>query len=273
MRTDNENKRIYVRQSWLGDLMICPQRANLALTMPMFRSGSDATAIGTGVHSAIEWALGSHGDHTSINPEEMIEVAQTSVAEELSKPIKLTRISDKPDSIPPSVAAMVTGWMDDIAPQVEWGGRIEHRFNYDTGQVAVNGYAIWMEGTMDYITPSGVIWDWKTASRAYNESEKQKKAHQPTVYCAAAVSNGLATGPEQIFRFGVMVRNQSPKPQVVEVTRNRSHYDFLHRQAKAAVDQAVISSGQRDWFMNDQHVLCSSTWCDYWSICKGSHLP
>ena len=120
---------------------------------------------------------------------------------------------------------------------------------------------------------NSVIWDWKTSSRAYNESEKQKKAHQPTVYCAAAVSTGLAEGTEQTFRFGVMVRQQSPKSQVVEVTRTRAHYDFLHRQAKAAVDQAVISSGQRDWFMNDQHVLCSSTWCDYWSICKGSHIP
>lgn len=273
MRTNDDERRIYVRQSWLGDLMICPQRANLALTMPMFRSGSDATAIGTGVHSAIEWALGGHKDHTSIDTDEMIAFAQMQVAVELEKPVKLTRISDKPDTIPIAVGAMVTGWLESIAPQVEWGGKIEHKFQYPTGYLAVNGYEIWMEGTMDYITPDGVIWDWKTSSRAYNESEKQKKAHQPTVYCAAAVSTGLAEGDEQTFRFGVMVRQQSPKPQVVEVTRTRAHYDFLHRQAKAAVDQAVISSGQRDWFMNDQHTLCSSTWCDYWSICKGSHIP
>ena len=34
MRFDKESKIVYVRQSWLNDLIICPERARLKLVRP-----------------------------------------------------------------------------------------------------------------------------------------------------------------------------------------------------------------------------------------------
>lgn len=121
MRIVDGERRIYVRQSWVGDYLICPERARLARVLPSFRTGSDATAIGTGVHAAIEWALNKHSDIGAVDVEEMVQVANTEVDNELAKPIKLTRISEKP--IAPAVSAMVNSWIETIGPSVEWGGQ------------------------------------------------------------------------------------------------------------------------------------------------------
>ena len=57
MKIDNVNKIVYVRQSWLNDMVICPERARLGIVRPDFRTGSDATIIGTAIHAGIESVL------------------------------------------------------------------------------------------------------------------------------------------------------------------------------------------------------------------------
>ena len=70
MRTDELNKVVYVRQSWLGDMAICPERARLGMVRLEFRSGSDATIIGTAIHTGIESVLNG----TSSNFLDMLDV-------------------------------------------------------------------------------------------------------------------------------------------------------------------------------------------------------
>ena len=48
-----EDGKVWVRQSWLNDVMICPERARLGVVMPEWRMGSDATHIGTAVHLSL----------------------------------------------------------------------------------------------------------------------------------------------------------------------------------------------------------------------------
>jgi len=267
MRIDNHHQRIYVRQSWIGDYLLCPERARLGVTLPHFRSGSDATAIGTGIHSAIEWAINSHTAAIHIDRDEMVRYAQEQVAIEMAKPIKLTKVSDKP--IAPTVDAMVNSWIDTIAMEIEWGGSTELGFRFPSGLLSKNGYEIWYEGTIDYVEPSGTLWDWKTAGRAYFVNEKQNKAHQPTVYCQF-IKHHMALEGDQSFRYGVMVRGNTPKGQVVDIVRNDGHYRWLNRQVQTIVNNALLVGETSSWPMNDQGVLCSSTWCSFWSVCKGA---
>jgi hypothetical protein len=269
VRIDNNSRHIYVRQSWFGDYMICPERARFAIVNPNFRSGSDATAIGTGIHAGIEWALG-HDSLDAVDFDQLCEYSQEQVALELEKPIKRTKISDVPEDIPVTVSAMVGAWFNEIAPNVKWGGQVERKFRFPSGQVAQNGYEIWFEGTVDYLEPDGGLWDWKTAARPYNGREKQEKAYQATVYCQWAHHAEVSMSQTQQFLYGVMIRNKTPKAQIVEVERDQRHYDWLNRQVKTIVDNALMRSEHASWPMNDQHTLCSSTWCDYWSICKGA---
>lgn len=269
MRFDPENQRIYVRQSWLGDALICPQRARYGLALPSMRRGSDATAIGTGIHAGIEGYLtGQYSD-----PETFLGNIRANVHAELEKDIKRTDISADPDKMNRCVDAMAEAWWDTIRPSVPLGGMVEHKFSCPTGMVASNGMAIWFEGTMDYVAPDGVIWDWKTSSRTYYGKEKQSQAHQPTVYIASSRQLGLIpdTDEPSVFRFGVMVRQETPKAQIVSVTRGPEQVAWLHRQTLSVVNASVASWGSQDWMMNDQHNLCSAKWCDYWHLCKGAH--
>lgn len=269
VRFDPANKRIYVRQSWLGEALVCPQRSRYSLALPSMRRGSDATAIGTGVHAGIEGYLS--GQITDIDS--FVGNIQTAVALELEKDIRRTAISADPEKMSACVNAMSVAWWDDIRPLVPTGGMTEHKFAYDTGLVASNGDAIWFEGTIDYVAPDGVLWDWKTASRTYSVREKHLQSHQATVYVDACRSLGLVPDGDDptLFRFGVMVRQPTPKSQIVTVQRGRGQVQYLRRQALSVVNMAISAWGTPDWMMNDQHFLCSSQWCDYWHLCKGAH--
>lgn len=269
MRFDPENNRVYVRQSWLGDFLLCPQRARYGLALPSMRRGSDATAIGTGVHAGIESVL----NNTVGQYDEFLEVVQSSVASELEKDIKRTEISADTDKMNACVEAMSEAWWNDIRPLVPTGGQTEHRFKSPTGMTAHDGTEIWFEGTIDYVAPDGTLWDWKTASRPYYGKEKQTQAHQPTVYIDACRTLGIIpdTPEPSVFRFGVMVRQEKPKAQVITVARGPEQIDWLRRQTVAVVNSAMRMWGQQDWTMVDTSALCSAKWCDYWSLCKGAH--
>lgn len=269
MRFDPDNKRIFVRQSWLGDALICPQRSRYALTMPTMRRGSDATAIGTGLHGVIEGYLTG----TITDKDEFISAARTRVLLELERDIKLTGLTDDMEKMNACVESMATAWWETIRPNVPLGGLVEHKFQAPLNVVASNGYGVWLEGTIDYVAPDGVLWDWKTSGRTYYAKEKQSQSHQATCYITACRELGLIPDNEEpsLFRFGVMVRQPSPKAQVVTVSRGPDQVNWFRRQVASIVNTVVPAWGQSDWVMNDQHNLCSSKWCDYWSVCKGAH--
>ena len=179
MKIDNVNKIVYVRQSWLNDMVICPERARLGLVRPDFRTGSDATIIGTAIHAGIESVL----DGKSSDYGQMLNVVGDNFDILKQTNYKKTNINE--DMIPEYLEAMSLAFYDDILPKVELGGKVEHYFKVPLG-ITIQDYAVWLEGTMDYIAPSGLIWDWKTSSRAYYINDKQKSDIQPTVYGYAA---------------------------------------------------------------------------------------
>jgi hypothetical protein len=268
VRYEQQTKRIYVRQSWLGTYLTCPQRSRYDMTMTKLRRGSDATAIGTAIHSAIEGYL--RGDYNTIT--DMIDAAHIYVGKELEDPtIRRSDISSDGEHLRQCTEAMVYGWWEDIRPAVALGGLIEHKFAAPL--VEGEGLSLWLEGTMDYVAPDGTIWDWKTSSRSYSAREKQKHSHQATCYVAAARILGLVdSSPAPTpFRFGVMVRQTSPKSQIVTVERGPAQVEWLKRQVSSVIYSASSIGLDRDWPINDQHNLCSSRWCEYWNICKGVH--
>ena len=263
MKIDNVNKIVYVRQSWLNDMVICPERARLGIIRPEFRSGSDATIIGTAVHAGIESVL----DGKSSEFGDMLKVVSTEYDQLAALPHKVTNIDQ--EKIPEYLEAMSLAFYDDILPKVELGGKVEHYFKVPLG-ITIQDYAVWLEGTMDYISPSGLIWDWKTSSRAYYIKDKQKSAIQPTVYGYAAKYEGLANGDITEFNYGIMVRSNPSKSQIGHITRTEGHYNWLKYFVRGAVGSCLKVGTDSEWFMNDSSTLCSSSWCSYWSICKGA---
>lgn len=262
MRVDHASKRVFVRQSWLNDMAICPERARLGAAHPEFRMNTDATNMGTALHAGIEIAL-EGGDRDAM----WSKVTET-YGELAAKPFRVTNVN--PDAIGGFMDAMTTSFYEGILPQVQLGGKAELRFASPLGITLRDDYAVWLEGTMDYVDPSGVIWDWKTASRAYNAKEKQKSSIQASVYAAAATRLGMSEYPVD-FRYGVMQRTLAVKSQVVSLVRTEAHDRWLQRFVTGAVNTAA-SNQIGPWFMNDSSNLCSEAWCPYWSLCKGAFL-
>lgn len=269
MIINHEQQRVYVRQSWLGDMMICMERGRLADIKPEFKTGSDATIMGTSVHHGIEQVLGGH-----IQPENIAESTVYKLGQLMSEG-GWKHVNIKPDDMAPLAGIMSDTWVRDIFPYVQEGGRIEQNFAVPTGrsvQVDVDKvYELWFSGTMDYVTPDGRLWDWKTAARKYSQSEKQKQSIQASVYAFAAVSLGYTDWDVQ-FNFGVMTRSYKSQGQFVPVIRTKAHGDWVVEQATNMVTSALRMGHGTPWPQNDQHFLCNKDWCPWWSICKGARV-
>lgn len=273
MKVDHTDQRVYVRQSWLGDTLICPQRGKYAIMMPQMRRGSSETSLGTGFHSGVEHMLGNAAGVDELEPmlDDAVQVGIASYHERNAvEQIRVTQDWDDND-IELLLRSMLTAWSNDIAPHVQFGGIIEHKFQFPLNAKSHNGYEIFMEGTADYITPDGVLYDWKTAKKKYSNREKQLQSVQATVYsmmmCNANPYGNSMESAE--LRFGVVMRTASSTGQIVAVRRTANHFNWLRRQTVAAVN-SMFAGG--DALMNDNHFLCSEKWCPWYSVCRGAHI-
>ena len=268
MKVDEENKRVLVRQSWLKDMLLCPERARLSVIKPEFRTQNDSAAIGTAVHSGIESLLSGR-----CSVADAPDISLVKFKEMEAEGVRHTNVN--PESWHGHVIGLTKAFIADILPNVPSGGACEAHFEVPTGQF-VNGYELWFEGTMDYLHKDG-IWDWKTAARKYSLLEKQSQDVQSAIYSFAGNKLGV-TELKSVFNFGVMIRTNNPYGQILSVTRSKAHSDFVIKQALSAVavvfamtEKTGIPTDER-WLINDQHYLCSQRWCPWWSVCKGAHI-
>jgi hypothetical protein len=67
-----------------------------------------------------------------------------------------------------------------------------------------------------------------------------------------------------------MIRQETPKAQVVSLHRNQEHVLWIRNQIISACRMGVSLGVDTGWLLNDQGNLCSSKWCDFWSMCKGA---
>jgi hypothetical protein len=269
MRIDEENKRVYVRQSWLGDSMLCQERGRRMMVSPEFRTTNDSAVMGTAVHAGIEAVLRGTIDARDAHH---VSVSKLNLIKDTEK-VKVTNTD--PSTWEDLVRSMTNAWVAGVLPEVPLGGQPEFKFEYFSN-IMVDGYAIWFEGTMDYFHPTGV-WDWKTAARKYSLLEKQTQSIQASIYSGYALQSGeveVDANGDVGFNFGVMIRNLKGDSQIVRIKRNSAHSMWVTEQASTMVRLALAmrnTEGEfnRPWLKNDQHFLCSERWCPWWSVCKG----
>ena len=278
MRLDNNGghdvTKVFIRQSWLGDALMCPERARLTALHPETRKENDSAMMGTAVHAGIEQVLNSE-----IQPEDIGDYSVNAFFEREKalnaegKKINITNTD--PKNWAKHINSMANAWVSDIMPHVPLGGISEYKFATKVADVdnELFEYELWFEGTMDYFHPQG-IWDWKTAARKYYQAEKQTQNVQSSVYAEASHAMGMIDYPVE-FNFGVMIRNASSTGQIVSITRTPEHGQWIIDQTIALVNnlltvQAKMPSSR--WIVNDQHYLCSQRWCPVWSMCKGSYI-
>jgi hypothetical protein len=263
--------RICVRQSWLNDALMCPERARLTELFPESRRENDSALMGTAVHAGIEQVLNGEIFPSDIG-EYCVEWFRNKEKELEAEGKQVNITNTDPSNWGKHINSMALAWVSDIMPHVPDGGQTEARFNVHVATVESPhfNYELHFEGTADYVHPTG-IWDWKTAARKYYEAEKQSQNIQSAVYATAFTKLGVVEYAVN-FNFGVMIRNASSTGQIVNVTRTERHAEWITQQAISVVNSFLLARSLPDnrQVMNDQHHLCSERWCPVWSKCKGS---
>ncbi len=270
--TDGNDQRIYVRQSWLNDALMCQQRAHLIELHPEDRRENDSALMGTAVHAGIEQVLNGEIFPSDIG-EYSVEWFRNKEKELEAEGKCVTVTNTDPKNWSKHINSMAVAWVTDIMPHVPDGGETEFKFCVPITRVhnKLFEYELWFEGTADYVHPKG-IWDWKTAARKYYEAEKQNQNIQSSVYAAALTALGKVDYTVN-FNFGVLIRNASSTGQIVNVTRTERHAEWITQQAISVVNSFLLATNLGESVprvMNDQHHLCSQRWCPVWSKCKGS---
>lgn len=253
-----------IRQSWAKTFDICPERARLEHDAPEMRRESDAAAVGTAVHAAIEHGIASWYDHNAVDAEELVEVALRELDSIPYLPIKW-QTKRGPEAF---LRVCVEAWAREVPqtlPHKPPSLEVPFRFTLiDDDERLVE-----VSGTIDSAPndPHDKLRDWKTSGRgAYEEWEYRRWAIQPTVYtCAWArlQPSGTATIP---FEYVVLGRHG-----VQRFTVERGPEDWAWMRAKIDAMCLLIEQQTPVWPKQDNHALCSAKWCDYWSRCKGSH--
>ncbi len=262
---DHTVASMYVRQSWLKDATMCPEKGRRAIISPDWNTPNELTAFGTAVHAAAEAKLlGS-----ATNRAQMLDAALEAFRELDTDTLRWVKYQRH--ELLPLFDLAVDAWLTDVYPSVDGDILgVEHNFTYEIGRFEHNGVTVILygTGTIDLVT-STQLWDWKTSTRRYKPAEKQKQDIQSTMYGGAAVAAGWAEWP-LTFNFGVMIRGKN-EGQIVPVDRDASHFEWLRRTSMAFARQYLNNTTDVEWPMNDTHYLCSDTWCPFWSVCRGCH--
>jgi hypothetical protein len=246
-------------QSWLNTYFNCPEQARLEMVGEMPRIESDATAIGTAIHSGIEAVL--RGGTETVGYDTCIDTFN-----ELAATPEFQWVQIKSEHTAWNmIGRLWDAWCTDIHPQLPHVEHIEHKFEL---QLADN---MWMRGAIDAIDEHGNVWDWKTAGRPYEAWEKERFAIQPTVYTAAVAQMGEYEPRDSWeFSYAVMLKSGRTSTQIVTVQRTQAHWDWLAAQCESIVQ--LIQANLNVWPLRDQHALCSPKWCKAWDKCKGKFL-
>lgn len=135
---------------------------------------------------------------------------------------------------------------------------------------------VFLAGTADLIV-GNQVWDWKTAGSEYRRWEYQRWGRQPDVYTWAAANAGLIVPNNDglyEFSFKVFVRNSDPLVgcQTVTVQRSANNWEWLQEIISQFVNFSYNMGLDRVWPLDDQHVLCSPKWCNFFQGCKGAFV-
>ena len=253
--------RIVLRQSWLGQLSMCPERARQDMLELSESSESTSTAIGTAVHYGIEQCLSE--TIRSKAPLSVEETVEASMEEWKRKEAEIVRWNHpSADTCTTIVEKNTTAWWHEVRPgvrpkAVEW--------TFELPLVVDQKPEIWLQGTVDCVQEDGLpIIDWKNPGRKPSaEWEKKRWSVQAAAYTWATVKAGMATEPPG-FEFVHLVKG--------DVHRTLVEYgpaEWASLVALARSAGTLISADLPVWPLNMAGWHCSPKWCGAWSTCRG----
>lgn len=237
-------------QSWLNTLQTCPEQARRELVGDIGYTDTDATVIGSAVHTYIETFLYADDEHAILAATEYLYEHWDDCTKVKVKTVE-TALK--------RVLGFAEDWLQWVYPQLGTPIQVEGRFRKPIW--TCSRYDIWLAGTVDFQDQHG-IWDWKTTSSRirdrYGDKEVARKI-QPTAYLWAL--------QEDTFHYAVLSSREAPA--IITTTRTEEDMSWLKQRCIGAVE--LIRADAPVWPYNDSSPLCSEQWCPVYSSCKGRH--
>jgi len=254
--------RITLRQSWLGDLAMCPERARQTMLGLVKSTESSNTMIGSAVHYGIEQCLTEvmeTGDPLSVK-----DTVDQSMGYWKKNKKDIVRWNHKADAATEIIQANTNVWWAEVRPDVR---PIAVEWEFELPLVVDHKPEIWLKGTIDCIQefPKPII-DWKNPGRKpSNEWERKRWSVQAAAYTWAVASlaeNGL-TAPLQ-FKFVYLV-----KGEVYDTTVDFGPAEWASLVALARSAGTLIAADLPVWPLHMTGWHCSPKWCPAWATCRG----
>ena len=258
-----EDDRIILRQSWLGSLAMCPERARQDMLGISKSTESTSTMVGSAVHHGIEMCLQSFidtGEHTS---------RDQTIADSLSywndNGHEIVRWNHKNEEECLEIIELNSAvWWDEVRSDL-FPRSVEHKFEIPL--VVDHKPEIWLHGTIDLLQHHpGPIVDWKNPGRKpHDDWEKKRWSVQAAAYTFAVASmiDGGINEPMQ-FEFVHLVKGKVYK-NLVEC----GPADWASLVALARSAGTLITADLPVWPLQMSGWHCSPKWCGAWSTCRG----
>ena len=259
----SEDGRIILRQSWLGSLAMCPERARQDMLGLSERTESSSTMIGTAVHYGIEQCLLESmmaGD--PLSREDMIAGSMNYWLENNNEIVAWNHTDRECEEI---IQANSAVWWDEVRPAMR-PIAVEERFEIPL-VTDTDGPAIWLQGTIDLVQeyPLPIV-DWKNPGRKpHAEWEKKRWSVQAAAYTYAV--NELYGFEEPLpFEFVYLVKG---KVHRTTVYFGPPQWESLVALARSA--GTLINANLPVWPLNMNGWHCSPKWCGAWKTCRGQY--
>jgi len=258
---------IVFSQSWVNTFFNCPQQAFLEMRGMLPRIESDATAIGTALHTGVEHVLRGHS----------LDDGETVAMHKLSELMALPKFEFKQlktfDGIVAAFERVYWEWANEVFPSLP--GPMAVEFPFDCAVDSLFDRTIRIRGAIDYVDETGGISDWKTTGswRNWQQWEVDRFKIQPTFYSyGLMLSTDANQFADERVEFTYVVMNKSRQEHsLFTTTRGPDDWDWLRRQLRSIAK--LIVAGLDEWPTRDQSALCSPKWCTAWSACKGLSYP
>ena len=253
--------KIVLRQSWLGDLAMCPERARQSMLGLSENTSSTSTAIGTAVHAGIEDCLQNVID--SGEPLSRDATIAASMPNGDANRGDIARGNHKVDDCVEIIDLNSAVWWDEVRPGLR-PVAVERTFEIpiDTDSQP----EVWLQGTIDLVEATRLI-DWKNPGRKPSaEWEKKRWSVQAAAYTYAHTQLEGGQWDSYPFEFVHLVKGKVHRT-VVEV--GAAEWASLVALARSAA--TLVAADLPVWPLNMTGWHCSPKWCGAWSTCRGQH--
>jgi len=272
-------RTLYLHQSDIGTLRMCPEQARLQLIGEYFDPDSDVAAIGTRTHSFIEFCLHYRQDHgewpygTHLLDQLEQEVAQLKE--------DWPHLWLKPHMVPDLFTACLElescchRWYNEIVPQIDTsnvaGWEIEKRFDIEVAVHWPTADRIRIRGSIDFFDGVNTIWDWKTGR--FDRRDGWKKDRYDIQAPMYTYAKSLETGAPSInFNFGYIPRGKSDT-HIWGMTLSKGKWAMMLNEVESW-GSTILKLGTEDsWPLGPDDWHCSPRWCSEFAQgkCRGSY--